>query len=361
MSKSFDFCVIGAGLAGLHTALELIERGVSVCVIDPNGIAGGASGTPVGLANPATGRFASRTWMAEQSLSSLSNRLLGASDFSDHSFYKKSGILRPALDEKIASKMKKNIDSDPWMQGSVEWLDQRDLNEINSQVFSSYGGVWVPNGLTVNIPEYLSALKKVTENLGVEFILNEDYTISKAVDWNMKFTNNELASAANLIFTSGIWTRYSEFWNGLTLHAVKGQTLIVETNFPITFDHSVSALGYFSKISGNTMILGSTYEHSFDNENPDEQGEKYIIERLSKVFPLFSDSITVLNNWAGVRASTPDRKPFLGSNSTIDNCFVFAGLGSKGLLYSSMGAKILVDHILDKIAIPAEISLNRFA
>ena len=109
------------------------------------------------------------------------------------------------------------------------------------------------------------------------------------------------------------------------------------------------------------MILGSTYEHSFDNENPDEQGEKYIIERLSKVFPLFSDSITVLNNWAGVRASTPDRKPFLGSNSTIDNCFVFAGLGSKGLLYSSMGAKILVDHILDKIAIPAEISLNRFA
>ncbi len=360
MPKIFDYCVIGAGLAGMHTALELLERGVSVCVIDTRGIAGGASGTPVGLANPATGRFATKTWRGEQSLDKLYMRLVLANEYSTKKYFKQSGILRPALDEKIASRMLKNVDSGGWSAGSVEWMTEKQINEFHPGLNCNIGGVWVPNGVTVHIPHYLNALTNLIEDKGGQVILHDTYEISKSEDWSITFESMDRITASNLIFSSGIWTRHSEFWGHLRLHAVKGQTLIVETNAPISFDHSVSALGYFSNIAENTLFLGSTYEHTFDNEKPDKQGVTYIIERLSKVLPILSGSINIKSSWAGIRASTPDRKPYLGAHPTIENCYVFAGLGSKGLLYSALGAEILADYLMNRVPIPGEINHNRF-
>lgn len=42
--QSVDVCVIGAGLAGLSTALELLRSGKSVCLLDANRVGWGASG-----------------------------------------------------------------------------------------------------------------------------------------------------------------------------------------------------------------------------------------------------------------------------------------------------------------------------
>jgi len=41
---SYDVCVIGGGIAGLHAAVALAERGKSVCVLEARRIASGASG-----------------------------------------------------------------------------------------------------------------------------------------------------------------------------------------------------------------------------------------------------------------------------------------------------------------------------
>jgi len=38
---SCDVCVVGAGIAGLSTALQLVRRGADVVVVDRRGIAGG--------------------------------------------------------------------------------------------------------------------------------------------------------------------------------------------------------------------------------------------------------------------------------------------------------------------------------
>ncbi len=46
-----DVCVIGAGLAGLTTALELLRKGKSVCVLEAKRVAWGASGRNGGFVN----------------------------------------------------------------------------------------------------------------------------------------------------------------------------------------------------------------------------------------------------------------------------------------------------------------------
>ena len=47
-----DVCIVGAGLAGLTTALELVRGGKDVIVLEENSIAFGASGRNAGLVCP---------------------------------------------------------------------------------------------------------------------------------------------------------------------------------------------------------------------------------------------------------------------------------------------------------------------
>ena len=77
------------------------------------------------------------------------------------------------------------------------------------------------------------------------------------------------------------------------------------------------------------------------------------------VYPSLFEEAKLIDQWAGVRASTPNKKPILGAHPEIENMFVFAGLGSKGLLYSVYLGKALSDYILHGSAIPKEVSVNR--
>lgn len=96
----YDFCILGAGIAGLSLADVLAERAYSVIVLEKDDIASGASGTPGGLVNPATGRKGKKTWKAEPCYTTIHQNLEKVQKFSFHSFFRKNGLLRPALTPK---------------------------------------------------------------------------------------------------------------------------------------------------------------------------------------------------------------------------------------------------------------------
>ncbi|MBO6793677.1 MAG: FAD-binding oxidoreductase [Balneolaceae bacterium] len=359
MRKPYDACILGAGLAGMHTALELQEAGLSVCVVDPKSIAGGASGTPVGLANPATGRFANRSWEAEQCLTILNSRLEQLSKSTGKEFYRKSGVLRPALSIKIANRMQENVTHNDWLPGMVEWKSSSDIEKMHPGLTCVEGGVWIPVGLTVHIPEYITAMHSYLETKDVDFKTGLDYQLEETEHWKIT-TNKESFTATKLIVCAGIYSKSLIITKNLPFHAVKGQTAQLRSNSTLNFDHAVSAQGYFSKINSNEFILGSTYEHNFEHEKPDQKGKQYMLKRFRNVQPDLADHSEVISQWAGVRASTPDRKPVIGAIPGYKNAFVFAGLGSKGLLYSAYGARILKEYLLDNAPVPEALSITRF-
>ncbi|MCR9131915.1 MAG: FAD-binding oxidoreductase [bacterium] len=358
--KDFDVCILGAGLAGMHTAIELMEAGLTVCVIDPKGIAGGASGTPVGLANPATGRFANRSWRAEQCMERLTVRLEEISNYTGREFYRKSGVLRPALSKKIAGRMQENVVNNDWAPAMVEWKSSAELEEMHPGLTSIEGGVWVPDGLTVSIPDYLRGIHSYLSERKVFFFLGRNYSIQKKNNWKISIDQEDHFTANKLVICAGIYSKSFDISKELPLHAVKGQTAIMQANDFLEFDHAVSAQGYFSKINDKEFILGSTYEHNFEHEEPDEVGFEFMFSRFSKVQPELASSSKIVNQWAGVRASTPDRKPIIGTLDKEMESFIFAGLGSKGLLYSAYGAELLKEHLLNNQTIPETVDVNRF-
>lgn len=370
----YDYCILGAGLAGLTLAKNLSElSNASILVIDPKGIAGGASGSPIGLVNPATGRFATKTWRAEEAVKAIKDNLETVSISQSEKFYSKDGVIRPALDAKIARRMKENMESTHWPNGWCTWLEENEINDRFPELNCVDGGVLVAVGITVAIPKYLEALGKHIQAHGVDIIEQQDFKLeneSSLIDsdindenneWYIKLDDDSKIEASHLIVTAGIKSKEFDFWKDLPLHPVKGQVAIFECLDEFPYDSAVSALGYFASLDSKFFVAGSTYEHNFEHENTDEKGLNYIQDRMLRVMPKLKDKFKLVDQWSGVRASTPDRMPIIGPHPTIKNCSVFAGLGSKGLLYSALLGRELAQHLINSGKLSEEVSITRYS
>ncbi len=380
---NYDFCILGAGLAGLSVAKGISDlQKCKILVLDPAGIGKGASGSPIGLINPATGRYANKTWKAEEAVKQAKQNLKDVTGSSNRIFYSESGVIRPAMELKIAERMQANIQENHWPPGWCEWLSEKEIREQYPGLNCTIGGVKVNCGITVEMPGYLTLLCKYLLKKGVNIIHgipfnveyqtqpqppvfpnheSDDVSTIKKPYWIINLANGDSITADTLILTAGIKTKNFDFWKGLPLIPVKGQALVFECEDAFPFKSAVSALGYFASLDGKTLVAGSTYEHKFDHEEPDEFGEEYITKRLFKVMPELQGRVTLKARWAGVRASTPDRLPILDYHKERTNCLVLAGLGSKGLLYSSLLSKQIGQHFAFNKELPVELRLDRFS
>lgn len=357
----YNYCIFGAGLAGLSLANKLLSKNCSVILIDTKGIARGASGAPLGLVNPATGRFANKSWQAEACYEAIVATLDHVQSRSDSSLFERNGVIRPAMDQKIAKRMKDNFDATSWNENWCSWLTEPEINEKFPGLSCVEGGVWLPIGLSVKMTDFLESYFDQLKTLDLDYRFGNTYLYTfEDSRWNINLESEEKIAAEKIIITAGIESKNFDDWNFLPLIPVKGQLAVFKSEYNFPYPSSVSALGYYSAMNDKYFVAGSTYEHRFKTSDADEYGIEYLTKRLKKVLPHFAKTAILQSQWAGIRASTPDRMPILGEHPELKNLSVFAGLGSKGLLYSSYLAELFCDFLLEKKSLPGEISVDRF-
>jgi glycine/D-amino acid oxidase-like deaminating enzyme len=361
MIHQTDFCILGAGLAGLSLADALQQQDFSTAVIDKNDIAAGASGTPGGLVNLATGRRATKVWKAEQCYETISRNLSKVQAVTKEPFYQKSGLLRPALLKKMARKMSDRYENTSWPNGWCQWKSEGEIKEMHPGIECVDGGLWLPIGLSVDVGAYLRGYAHFLRQLGVPIHTGKKAQLSPHDNgWQLEFDDITI-QARNIVFATGGSTTESPYWDWLPLHYIKGQVALFSTgDRPLSFSHSISSLGYMAQTNkSNTFVQGSTYEHDFTHVNPDEEGEQYLRQRMRRTLPQLEEKVETIGQWAGVRTSTPNRKPILGRHPEYPNMHLFTGLGSKGLLYSKILANHYVDHLSEDKALFPEVDIAR--
>src|SRR5690625_4850132 len=124
----FDAIVVGAGVAGLSLAYALIRTGMTVAVVDRATPGSGASGTPGALLNPATGRRAHKSWQAESCLPYTRRLIEEVEQATGHFLMRLDGVVRPALNEKIAERMHTTWRETAWPEGWAEWLSPQEMS-----------------------------------------------------------------------------------------------------------------------------------------------------------------------------------------------------------------------------------------
>lgn len=356
-----QYCIIGAGIAGLSLADSLREKEATVAVIEKDEVASGASGTPGGLVNPATGRRATKSWRAEACYQAIRTNLEKVQAFSEDSFFCKNGVLRPALTEKMARKMLEQFNKTRWPEGWCIWLDEHEIRERHPGIRCVEGGLWLPVGITVDVSGYLHALARYLMSRDVPILTGESPEINQDGSRWLLQTDSATIKAEQLVFATGFRTTSFPYWKDLPLHPVKGQLACFEADKELlSFHHSISSLGYIARINNSSeFIQGSTYEHDFNHLEPDEYGEKYLRNRLRRTLPGLAEHVRLKYQWSGVRASTPNKKPIVGRHKDFKNLHVFTGLGSKGLLYGKYIANHYTDHLLNGTSVYRLISIER--
>ncbi|TVQ13385.1 MAG: FAD-binding oxidoreductase [Balneolaceae bacterium] len=358
-AADYDAIVLGGGISALTTALQLQTKGYATAIIDkPAGA--GASGLPGGLANPAYGREAKKSWQSEACIESLNRLSELTGDEQSGSAVIKKGILRPAASSAQADAFKNSIRVNGWKQGWTEWLESGEATERFPLVQAKTGALWIPVGMTIDLPGLLSGIRAKLTHLGSTLFSFEKTEVYEGADCHTVISDDREFRSPRIIFAPGSGIDDYPQWAPLKFNRVKGQVVVAAYNgFPDP-GCSVASSGYAAFIGRNRVVVGSTYEHTYHNSEASVDTGMELLGRFRKMCPQIAGALTRTEYWAGIRLTTPDRKPCVGGHWKTRGFFCIAGMGSRGLLMAPLAAELLADHIHSGTKLPEEIDIARF-
>lgn len=360
--SNFYAAIFGAGIAGTAIAHELQKHGKEILLIDPH-VSENAPGAPAALVNPATGRRARMSWEAEACMAALRETVgIVQKSHSGEPLISDSGVMRPAINEKLAENFRASLENHDWPDGWVRWMDEKEVREMNPEIAPNHGALYLECGFTVYVDRYLNAFRKHLRKAGVDCRYEAATYESDAGGgaFQIRFEGGETVAADHVITAAGEQTPFFDDWNHLPLHRVKGQLVRYEADHDLNWEHAISAMGYTLRLGKRELIVGSTYEHKFEDLSVTEKAANQIHGKLGKMLPGIQDRVSVKDQLAGARVTTPNKLPVIGRHKDRSGLCIYTAMGSKGLLFSVYVARFLADHLVAGTPIPAELDTRRF-
>lgn len=313
-----NIAVVGAGFCGLATSWFLLQKPeIKVTLFDAKGIGAGASGIASGLLHCYAGPKAQKSWQADCAFPETIKLLDIASLALRSAVYDTRGILRP---EAHGMDFSERVD-----YPDVEWWEAARCQEKIPELLA-LPSLFIRSGITVNCPAYLEGLWLACQKKGAKLQLSR---VQSADD---------LKEFDQIIFSAGA---YQNQIAGLTcppVELIKGQTLQLEWTKDERLPFALNAGVQISQIDLSCLFAGATFERKWTCWEPEKSAELEIRKKIALISPTFA-KLTLQGIWAGFRAATKDKKPFIYRQAP--NVWCIGGMGSKGLLYHAWMAKQL--------------------
>lgn len=338
-----DLTIRGAGIFGLSIAYSCARRGAKVRVVDPGGIAAGASGGIVGALAP----HVPELWNAKKAFQFDS--LLMAETFwaeiADRSGlspgYGRTGRLQPVADAQALSlaRQREASAAELW-QGRASWKVIR-AEEAGSWAPASPSGWLVHDTLTARIHprRACEALAKALKTLGCEF-LNEAPQSGPEI-W--------ATGAAGLQDLSAKLERPVGM-------PIKGQAALLQLDqaeAPQLFVEGVHVVPH----QDGTVAIGSTTEREYQDLTTDTQLDE-VIATARAAIPALAHAPVILR-WAGLRPRAKSRAPMLGEHPLRPDTWIANGGFKIGFGMAPKIAEIMADLTLEaRDTIPTEFKIE---
>lgn len=325
--------IIGAGFCGLAAAWHLLQlyRDAEITLLHAEPIGSSASGIAAGLLHPFAGAHAKRNWQADAGMAAALELFAIAEKALNQPVVTRSGLLRLASTreqlEDFALCQKK-------YPAEVQWRTSADCQNTVPRL-QPFAGIFIERGMTVDCPKYLLGMYKALSEKGVSF---EQRKVTSL---------NELHAFDLIIATAGAGTTGIPELQTLPLKTVKGQLLELawpQKEPPLPFPLNSHCYLLMAPHSAATRcIAGATFEREYASIEPaPDIAIKQILPKIQAFYPGIHETDLIACR-AALRSTTPDHLPILKQISK--QCWVLAGMGSKGLLYHALYAKELCSKI----------------
>lgn len=342
-----DYIIVGLGLAGLSFAEQLQKHGKSYIIFENHSQQ--SSRVAGGLFNPVILKRFTLAWNASEmmdvAISFYQNLedILGISVITNmpirrrfHSIEEQNlwfeACEQPVLKKYLCSELKKN--NNAALEAPFHFGEVRHTG-------------WVNTGHLLT--SYLHYEKKW------QCIREESFKYDQLTVASGAILYKDI-QAKHIVFAEGFGMKKNPFFKELPLLGNKGEYLVIRS--PELLLKSVIKSGIFIIPIGNNMYkVGATYNPH--DKSPDITGEArdHILFKLKEVVKV---PFQVLDQVAGIRPTTPDRKPIVGTHPDYKCMHVFNGLGSRGIIIGPWAAKQLYLHIQQGVSLHEKIDSQRF-
>lgn len=336
-----DILILGGGIIGLATALELRQRGCRVRVVcrDRQEAAGFVAAGMIapqaeGLSGPQLELgLASRAlypdWIAR--LEALTGLDCG---------YWPSGILVPYFEAGEVSHHPDHCDGHRFAAAEAR-AHQPGLGDVQ-------GAIWYPHEAQVdNRRRLMRALLEANRRLGVELI--DGVSVERLLPQGDRLLGVETATgllqAEHYVLAAGSW---SGQLLDLPVRPIKGQMFSVRqpADAPCPLRTVLFGPGtYIVPRRDGLIVVGATAEDIGFRPGNTPTGTSALMAAASRLFPPLAN-YPVEEIWWGYRPGTPDEGPLLGP-SGYGNLTLATGHYRNGILYSPITAQLVSDWILE--------------
>lgn len=306
--------VLGAGIAGATAARAFADAGLQVQVVDPHGIATGASGIPAAIVRP-------RLWIAgnptpDAEIIAQAFRYT-ATWLQDREHFRRCGALICATDEPHADLLRQRV-ANPATAVLATWLEP-DAASAQAGTRLPHGAAWLPTAGSCDLAGLTKAL------------LDHE---------RIEVRPDTPAAVPELVVQA----------NARGFRPVRGQALAVRWAGSDQPPQTVLCTsGYVSPPGPDGVSwLGSTFDRDVDqsDERPDDD------ERIRAHFRALPEVARDLaraettRRFVGVRQTSADRLPVIGMLDPDTPCLASLAHGSRGAVTAPWAAELLTRMVL---------------
>ncbi|CAN5293023.1 FAD-dependent oxidoreductase [soil metagenome] len=343
-----DFIIVGQGLAGTLLSYQLLKRKKSVMVINQS-IPDTSSKVAAGIYNPITGKRMVKTWKADLLFSYLEPFYHGLQSELRASFLFPKQIYRPFISiEEQNETMGKTASGD--LNDFISWISIN--SKYGNLIHDELGGFAIKSSGFVDLTKLIHYYQKY-------LVSRKSYLEDKFYEEDLIVFDNYLQYknivADRLVYCDGIESRNGRYFNWLPYNLVKGEIILIKAN--IRFDSILSRGIFILPIGEGYYKVGSTYNWSDLNKDPTENARNELLEKLKNLvkFPY-----EVVDQFAGIRPATKDRRPFIGIHPKVKTIAIFNGLGTKGVSLAPYFSGEFADYLVLQKELDKDVNINRY-
>ena len=351
-----EIVVIGAGICGATIANELLCRGKSVCIIDAaDSPATACSSHAYAIAHPHIGKGSPRLLRLTRIAFLLAEARWGK-------VWNQHGIFQPTkkdrvFDRKEISNYLRSLDLD---ESIAKPLDAQEAENICG---IKQSGVWLASGASLSLSDASHILLQDHERLSC--IWNTKITKLEEFNgsWNLFDNSNEkILTADKIVVAIAMESKalLSTIGIRLPLKPVRGQLSIFSIKKDDPWVEKLPRVG----ISGDGYCLpaqqlddgsyrwsvGSSFDEGEDDLSPRDGSDAFNREQAKGLVDFVEGDIKSLEkagDFVGVRCVAGDRLPIIGALTQRPGIFLATALGSRGVLWSALAAKLIAAQVLE--------------